>query len=173
MPSASPLSWQTNPIRVMANAIRSRQSILDASDTGTGKTYVTLFAAKETGRRVGVICPKSAIAQWHEAAGLVGVPTIFVKNVEALRWEKPPQFLRKAGKSWQWRLPSDALLVVEDDAPDAFLSGGIVDVQSRYNLRNLIDQGRVVPDELKVFQRLCESVGVSPSVAAGVAEGLE
>lgn len=114
MPSASPLSWQTNPIRVVANAIRSRQSILDASDTGTGKTYVTLFAAKETGRRVGVICPKSAIAQWHEAAGQVGVPTIFVKNVEALRWEKPPQFLRKAGKSWQWRLPSDALLVVDE-----------------------------------------------------------
>jgi general secretion pathway protein K len=59
-----------------------------------------------------------------------------------------------------------------DDAPDAFLSGGIVDVQSRYNLRNLIDQGRVVPEELKAFQRLCESVGVPPSVAAGVAEGL-
>jgi general secretion pathway protein K len=59
-----------------------------------------------------------------------------------------------------------------DDAPDAFLSGGIVDVQSRYNLRNLIDQGRVQPEELKAFQRLCESVGVPPSVAAGVAEGL-
>lgn len=59
-----------------------------------------------------------------------------------------------------------------DDAPDAFLSGGITDVQSRYNLRNLIEQGQVLPDELKAFQRLCESVGVSPSVAAGIAEGL-
>lgn len=59
-----------------------------------------------------------------------------------------------------------------DDAPEAFLSGGIIDVQSRYNLRNLIDQGVVQPDELKAFQRLCESLGVPPSVAAGVAEGM-
>lgn len=59
-----------------------------------------------------------------------------------------------------------------DDAPDAFLSGGIVDVQARYNLRNLIDQGRVQPDELKALQRLCESVGVPASIASGVAEGL-
>ncbi len=59
-----------------------------------------------------------------------------------------------------------------DDAPEAFLSGGITDVQSRYNLRNLIEQGQVQPDELKAFQRLCEAVGVPPSVAAGVAEGM-
>ena len=114
MPPASPLPWQTDPIRVVANAIRARRSVLDASDTGTGKTFVTLFAAKSAGRRAAVICPKSVIAQWEEAAALVSVPTIFVKNVEALRWEKPPRFLRKAGRSWQWRLPADALLVFDE-----------------------------------------------------------
>jgi hypothetical protein len=111
---ATPLPWQSDPIRVVANAIRNRRSVLDASDTGTGKTFVTLFAAKAAGMRVAVICPKSVIAQWEEAAALVGVPTLFVKNVEALRWEKPPRFLRKAGRSWQWRLPADTLLVFDE-----------------------------------------------------------
>ena len=73
MPSASPLPWQTDPIRVVTYAIAHRRSVLDASDTGTGKTFVTLFAAKAAGRRAAVICPKSVIAQWEEAAALVGV----------------------------------------------------------------------------------------------------
>lgn len=59
-----------------------------------------------------------------------------------------------------------------DDAPEAFLSGAITDVQSRYNLRNLIQQNQVQPDQLKAFQRLCQFVGVAPAIAAGIADGL-
>jgi general secretion pathway protein K len=60
-----------------------------------------------------------------------------------------------------------------DDAPDAFLSGAITDAQARYNLRNLFDAaGKVVPGELKVFQRLCDTAGVSPEAATRLANAL-
>ncbi len=60
-----------------------------------------------------------------------------------------------------------------DGGPDAFLSGGIVDAQSRYNLRNLIDDsGKVVNAELFAIQRLFESIGVAPDAATRVASGL-
>jgi general secretion pathway protein K len=60
-----------------------------------------------------------------------------------------------------------------DTGPDAFLSGSIVDAQSRYNLRNLIDDsGKVVNVELVAIQRLFESIGVAPDVATRVASGL-
>jgi general secretion pathway protein K len=60
-----------------------------------------------------------------------------------------------------------------DDGPDAFLSGSIIDVQSRYNLTNLLDdQGRVVQAEQQVLQRLFDAVGVSPDVAVRIANGL-
>ena len=60
-----------------------------------------------------------------------------------------------------------------DTGPDAFLSGSIVDAQSRYNLRNLIDDsGKVVNVELFAIQRLFESIGVAPDVATRVASGL-
>jgi len=59
-----------------------------------------------------------------------------------------------------------------DEGPEAFLSGSITDAQSRYNLRNLFDQGKVIPAEQRVLERLCEAVGVSSSVAAQVASGL-
>ena len=59
-----------------------------------------------------------------------------------------------------------------DDAPDAFLSGVISDEQARYNLTNLIDQGKILPDELASLERLCQAIGVATDVAARIAEGL-
>jgi general secretion pathway protein K len=61
-----------------------------------------------------------------------------------------------------------------DDAPDAFLSGSISDVQARYNLRNLIAPNRAIDvDEMIILSRLCETVGVSVDVAARIATGLQ
>ena len=55
---------------------------------------------------------------------------------------------------------------------DAFLAGSITDAQSRYNLRNLLKDGKVVPAELAVLARLCESAGVPGDVAERIAQGL-
>jgi len=60
-----------------------------------------------------------------------------------------------------------------DGGLEAFLSGSIADAQSRYNLRNLIDDGgKVVNVELFAVQRLFESIGVAPDVATRLAGGL-
>lgn len=61
----------------------------------------------------------------------------------------------------------------EDDGPAAFLSGRIVDLQSRYNLYNLVDdQGRPRPQEIAVLQRLCDGAGLDASVAGELAAAL-
>lgn len=59
-----------------------------------------------------------------------------------------------------------------DDAPEAFLSGSINDAQARYNLRNLIDKGKVVPLERSTLQRLFESAAISSDVVDRIANGL-
>ena len=61
-----------------------------------------------------------------------------------------------------------------DDGPEAFLSGSIVDAQSRDNLRNLVDPGtgKVLPAEQAILERLLESISVSPDVAARIAKQL-
>jgi general secretion pathway protein K len=59
-----------------------------------------------------------------------------------------------------------------DSGPDAFLSGSIVDLQSRYNLRNLVDANKVVEAELSALQRLCEAAGAPTDTAPRIAEGL-
>lgn len=59
-----------------------------------------------------------------------------------------------------------------DDGPDAFLSGRIEDAQARYNLRNLIQQGRISKAELHTLTRLCEYLGLSADVALRIADAL-
>jgi general secretion pathway protein K len=60
-----------------------------------------------------------------------------------------------------------------DDAPEAFLSGWIVDAQARYNLRNLVDdQGKVIARERETLRRLCEVAGVADDVAVRLATAL-
>jgi general secretion pathway protein K len=60
-----------------------------------------------------------------------------------------------------------------DDAPDAFLSGAISDAQARYNLSNLVAQGKVDPVELAALVRLCEATGAASDVAGRIATGLQ
>lgn len=59
-----------------------------------------------------------------------------------------------------------------EDAPDAFLSGRIADAQARYNLRNLIDRDKVVEVEQRTLEKLCETAGVAPELAARISNGL-
>lgn len=59
-----------------------------------------------------------------------------------------------------------------DSGPDAFLSGVITDLQSRYNLRNLVEANKVVDGELLTLQRLCEAAGAPTDTATRIAEGL-
>ncbi|GGH62527.1 hypothetical protein GCM10010975_27340 [Comamonas phosphati] len=61
------------------------------------------------------------------------------------------------------------------DMLDAFLSGEIIDLQSRLNLRNLLDDaGKVYTDEtLKPFVRLFGRLGLPSSAVLQIANGLQ
>jgi general secretion pathway protein K len=53
--------------------------------------------------------------------------------------------------------------------PDAVLSGGIVDAQSRLNLANLSQSGQVDPVEVAAFARLLTLLQLNPSLAQATA----
>ena len=59
-----------------------------------------------------------------------------------------------------------------DDAPEAFLSGQIADAQARFNLTNLVDQGKPVEAQVRGLARLFDSIGISPSLASTVTQGM-
>jgi general secretion pathway protein K len=62
-----------------------------------------------------------------------------------------------------------------DDAPDAFLSGQLVDATSRYNLYNLLSNAaprEVLPQQLEVLKKLCQFASLSPALADGLAQAM-
>jgi general secretion pathway protein K len=60
-----------------------------------------------------------------------------------------------------------------DGGPEAFLSGAIVDAQSRWNLRRLVAaDGKPVEAELKAFDQLCNQAGLPTGTAARLAAAL-
>ena len=61
----------------------------------------------------------------------------------------------------------------DTDASDATLSGGIIDAQSRYNLRNLLTtDGAVNRSEVPVLERLLSSVQLNPALAQAAADAM-
>ena len=56
------------------------------------------------------------------------------------------------------------------DVPDAALSGGIVDAQSRFNLTNLAQGGKANPGEVAAFARLLSLTRQNPSLAQATAD---
>lgn len=67
---------------------------LDASDTGTGKTYVALAICKKLGVIPLVIGPKTARAGWEKASALLGVDLEFV-NYEKLKGKRQKVLLHE------------------------------------------------------------------------------
>ena len=53
---------------------------------------------------------------------------------------------------------------------DAFVSGEITDAQARYNLRNLVLDAKLVPEQIDILTRLCQFAGIGPGVARGIAD---
>lgn len=74
--------WQVEPEQRQYDILKARGVALNASGTGTGKTYMAAATAARLGLPVLTVCPKSVTTAWRqvfEAAGVVGT---------AINWEK-------------------------------------------------------------------------------------
>ena len=109
--------YQVPSARAVASAIKTFGSALDASDLGSGKTYVALAVAKTLGLSPGIVCPKAVMNSWRRVAeNHFGMTPYFVINYDLLRlggtlighWEglKSSKFV--------WNVPDDMLLILDE-----------------------------------------------------------
>jgi hypothetical protein len=85
--------------------------MVNASDTGTGKTLVAIQTLKELGRQALVICPKGVKSSWRYWSSELGVPGVLldVTNPERIVRDRTPYWTN--GK---WTLPAGVLAVVDE-----------------------------------------------------------
>ncbi len=78
------LTYQVPHFFQMTEILANKKCAFDASDTGTGKTFVAIALAHELGMIPLVICPKSVIGGWISAGKILGVDFFGIANYEMI-----------------------------------------------------------------------------------------
>lgn len=107
--------WQVRGKDHILSKVSQFPALLDASDTGTGKTITALAVFKELGMTPLVICPKSILTAWRRAAQAMNVTLVDVLNVEKLKTGKTPYLKKGTGRSqWIWTLPRGSWVIWDE-----------------------------------------------------------
>jgi len=132
------LSYQIQHVDNLVYSLGRYKRALDASDTGTGKTYSAIASAASLKLKPLIICPKSVISSWKQALDYFKIDYYGVTNYELIKnckyytekdkYErvKCPYIERmrvkktdKKGKEkekfiFKWKLPNDVLLIFDE-----------------------------------------------------------
>lgn len=79
------LSYQIPHTENIIYSLNKYKRALDASDTGTGKTYTSIVASIVLNLKPFIICPKSVISSWRRVLNLFGVTDYYITNYELLQ----------------------------------------------------------------------------------------
>jgi superfamily II DNA or RNA helicase len=82
------LIYQIPHVYQLYESLQNTQCILDASDTGTGKTYTTLALCYLLKLKPFIICPKSVINSWIDVAKNMDIEILGISNFEKLKGSK-------------------------------------------------------------------------------------
>jgi superfamily II DNA/RNA helicase len=122
------LSYQIPHTYQICESLKKSNCVLDASDTGTGKTYTTIVICDLLKLKPFIICPKSVINNWITVAKNMNVDIIGIANYEKLKSCKyfTPNleitscpYLKKTGKikgkeDYTFHLPENTIIIVDE-----------------------------------------------------------
>jgi superfamily II DNA or RNA helicase len=103
----------------MLNSIYMNGVAADLSETGTGKTYVAAWVAKQLNVPLVVICPKVVRKSWNEVLAKFGIKANVVINYEKLTRGNTSYLTFKNDKdeyaeNYQFGFPKDALVILDE-----------------------------------------------------------
>ena len=79
------LSFQIAHVYQLQECLNIRNRVIDASDTGTGKTYCAIATCALLKLTPFIICPKSVISNWISVCNEFGVKCLDISNYEMLK----------------------------------------------------------------------------------------
>lgn len=109
------LPYQVPSAFHVAKSIAKFGSAVEASDTGTGKTYTAAAVARMLGLIPLVVCPKTVIPDWqrvlksfgHKPHDVIGYEKLRAGNSPHLKWSK------KIG-DFVWTVPENVLVIMDE-----------------------------------------------------------
>ena len=79
------LTYQVQHTESLVASLQNHRRALDASDTGTGKTYSAIAVAKLLNLKPLIICPKSVIQTWSDVLNFYDCPYYGIANYELIQ----------------------------------------------------------------------------------------
>jgi superfamily II DNA or RNA helicase len=79
------LPFQVAHVNNLVRVIEKNIAVLDASDTGTGKTYTAIAVCKILKKEPIILCPKAVMSTWDKVCKYFGLRAIFIVNYETIR----------------------------------------------------------------------------------------
>ncbi|CAH6421429.1 DEAD/SNF2 helicase [uncultured virus] len=112
----------------LVTALRSNNTIIDSSDTGTGKTYSSIALCKQFNFAPLIICPKTIISNWKEVCKYFSVEPLAIVNYEMIKNGKQYDSngnkikskyvevneLLKNEYKYKWNLPNYTLIIFDE-----------------------------------------------------------
>lgn len=77
--------YQIEHTNNLVRIIKTNNTVLDASDTGTGKTYCAIASCNILKLQPMIICPKSVISTWKNVCKIFDVEPLFIVNYELIQ----------------------------------------------------------------------------------------
>jgi superfamily II DNA or RNA helicase len=97
--------------------------IIDASDTGTGKTYCSLAICKQLQLQPIIICPKSVIVNWLNVCKYFEIEPTIITNYEKVingSYAKndtnifPFVFYNNSSETFEWNLSPNQIIILDE-----------------------------------------------------------
>ncbi len=134
------LKYQIPHVEGLVYSLKTYNRALDASDTGTGKTYSAIAVAKSLGLKPFIICPKSVISSWINVLKFFDCQYYGISNYELIqnckyytkafknervkcpfiKREKFEPTIKKSNKKqkinyiYRWEFPKDILVIFDE-----------------------------------------------------------
>ena len=116
--------YQRPAVTTLVEGVQKWRRVLDASQTGLGKTHNALATVASLGKRPFVVCRRAAIKDWERSGSHYGFSDIQVLNYEQLKTGKHLEVAqwvverKRNGRKYerfQWFLPKDEFVLVWDE----------------------------------------------------------
>lgn len=108
------LPYQVSHASAICAAIYKHNSALDASDTGTGKTYCALAVCREFGVTPAIVSPLSVIPSWLRVLRHFQMKAVFVHNWEGCKSKKFAYGSFDENDKYTWKLGKKVLLIFDE-----------------------------------------------------------
>jgi len=79
------LSYQVAHVYQLMESLNLKNRVVDASDTGTGKTYCAIATCALLKLTPFIVCPKSVISTWVNVCKEFGIKYLGISNYEMLK----------------------------------------------------------------------------------------